>query len=685
MKSLSFISHHSSWGSYASFILGKENRGGGFALSQVQSPEQNVYFGYQRGTDPIRMFPFLTEKEIGVTRDRYVQDNPEDTDTGPAFEVLPLKDITETLDWCTHNWNHQGVGLSLFTPFDKIPEIKQPLTADYRFYLAPVISGEIVVDNRHSQDPLTGLFALQGLRRPLSDSHPGIVGAASGRSAGLAFSPSSQVEEILDWEIINTAFEGGPLRRLAYDGGIRFRVGPGEMCRIPFVLGTYQEGIITSGYETGFYYTSLFSSLEEVLEFGLSQWHRYRELAMTRDQQLKEADLNEDQRFLLAHSTRSYLANSQFLMDQKGQGLYVVNEGEYQMINTMDLVVDQMFWELEYTPWVIKNILDQFSSRYLVNDCVGDQGDTLTTFTHDMGVANMFTPPGTSSYELPGLTGCFSFMCYEELLNWILTAGVYGLLKDRPWLEEQKELLGNLLFSLKKRDRDGDGIMDADSRLCQGGAEITTYDSLDASLGQVRNNLYGGVKTWGAYLVLAEVFGVLGEKDRSQEAWAEGGKTAETLMTHFENGRFPAVFEGGIPSYIIPAVEGLIYPYMVGLDSSLSESGPFGELIGALKTHIKGVLVKGVCLDSQSGGWKLSSTSENTWMSKIFINQFVVRRILGLSQDYPWDEWDRIHAGWQKEGCSDFAATDQVNSIDGRALGSRLYPRLVTSVLWLYK
>ena len=51
-----------------------------------------------------------------------------------------------------------------------------------------------------------------------------------------------------------------------------------------------------------------------------------------------------------------------------------------------------------------------------------------------------------------------------------------------------------------------DGVMSADFSRCMGGAEITTYDSLDASLGQARNNLYLAVKTWAAYIGLHEIF-----------------------------------------------------------------------------------------------------------------------------------------------------------------------------------
>jgi hypothetical protein len=86
-------------------------------------------------------------------------------------------------------------------------------------------------------------------------------------------------------------------------------------------------------------------------------------------------------------------------------------------------------------------------------------------------------------------------------------------------------------------------------------------------------------------------------------------------------------------------------------------------------------------VDEASGGFKLSSSSNNTWMSKIFLCQFVAETVLGLPLA---DAYDAAHARWQRDGaCRDWAFTDQVHSSDGTDLGSRYYPRGVTAVLWL--
>lgn len=50
------------------------------------------------------------------------------------------------------------------------------------------------------------------------------------------------------------------------------------------------------------------------------------------------------------------------------------------------------------------------------------------------------------------------------------------------------------------------GIMQLDSSLTEGGSEITTYDSLDPSLGQARGNVYLAVKCWAAYVLMSNFF-----------------------------------------------------------------------------------------------------------------------------------------------------------------------------------
>jgi len=314
------------------------------------------------------------------------------------------------------------------------------------------------------------------------------------------------------------------------------------------------------------------------------------------------------------------------------------------------------------------------------------------SFTHDMGVMNHFTPPGRSSYECEGLDGCFGHMTMEQLLNWVLCAVVYAeKTGDVPWLRHHQGTLEACADSLHQRDNPNpalrDGILKHDSDRCGlNGAEITTYDSLDVSLGQARNNLYLAVKTLAAWVLLEKAFTQLGLKTNAVDAAETADLLAHTLEGKFErdSGFFPAVFEHGNRSRILPAVEGFVYPLYLGYTDITDRNGRFSRLLALLNLHVQGSLRPGICLDSKTGAWKISSTSCNTWVSKIALAQHVIRCLFPEALSSEAKAADQVHADWQRQpGCGRDAMCDQVISNTGESCGSRYYPRCVTNYLWL--
>jgi xylan 1,4-beta-xylosidase len=461
-------------------------------------------------------------------------------------------------------------------------------------------------------------------------------------------------------------------------------VPAGKKRRFPLVLGFYAAGPVTAGLESVYAYTRVFKDLEDVLVHGLAEYGRYEKLAAQRDRELARARLDADQKFLIAQATHSYLGSSQLLWS-KGRPLWIVNEGEYRMINTFDLTVDHLFYELRWQPWAVRDTLDLFVRRYSYRDQHG------ISFTHDMGVNDFFTPAGRSSYETDGIEGCFSHMTMEQLLNWVLTACTYAAhTGDRAWLRANKRIILACADSLRNRDHPEpakrDGILKHDTSRVGAGAEITTYDSLDVSLGQARNNLYLAVKTLGAWVLLERAFADLGLKPYAAAARATADLLARTLTTKFEadTGFFPAVFEKNNRSRILPAVEGFVYPLFLGYKDAVDSKGRFAPLFAQLHRHINQALQPGICLDATSGGWKMSSTSTNTWFSKIAIAQHVIRRLFPEAMTEAAKRGDRVHADWQRTpGCGRDAMCDQIRSDTGISCGSRYYPRGVTACLWL--
>jgi len=346
----------------------------------------------------------------------------------------------------------------------------------------------------------------------------------------------------------------------------------------------------------------------------------------------------------------------------------------------------------------VRNVLDTYATRYSYNDSLrfphGEADGGMIahpgglSFTHDMGVAGAFSPAGHGAYEQSGLVGLFSFMSAEQLVNWVLCATAYAhSTRDMSWLAGHSHTLLSALASLQARDNPDptqrDGLMSLDSDRTAGGQEITTYDSLDASLGRARGNTYLGGKTWAAYVCLDTALYGMGLEEEAAAARLQADRAAARIAGSLSAaGRLPAVLgEGGSNSSIIPLIEGLAFPARCGAASALDARGRYAAYIAALRTHIAAVLKPGVCL-FRDGGWKLSSTSDNSWLSKVYLSQFVARQYLGLEYDDAARRADAAHVAWlQHPTESVWSWSDQM--VAGVASGSRYYPRGVTSDLWL--
>ncbi len=102
------------------------------------------------------------------------------------------------------------------------------------------------------------------------------------------------------------------------------------------------------------------------------------------------------------------------------------------------------------------------------------------------------------------------------------------------------------------------GVMSLDSSRTGSTEEITTYDSLDPSLGQARENLYLAGKGWAAYLALEQIFKQLKQADLAQQARQAADRAAATITKSYDEtlGFIPAIMDGHDQSPIIPAIEG---------------------------------------------------------------------------------------------------------------------------------
>ena len=686
----SFHAQHSPMGAHSSFTIGMTGAPGGMAMERGSPADSAVFVGYKTASGRIQSMPFYE----GVDNDaeRYSQSSAEGASSACVFDEQV---ITRDYRWGTDTFQAPGLRLKVLTPFFSIPD---PLLADQsklKFACCPATFLSLVIEN-DSDEEWCGFFALKNDKywSPLSSRSGGRLRGAVSRDS-MGFATDTEVEEFCDFSVDRAldAQHTTPNFLLGPVAGVRFKVPAGESREIRITLAYYLSGIATFNQTASYWYTQYFDSIQSVFSYAVQHFDAYAKEAEARDTELLASGLTETQQFIIAHSTRSYFGSTQWLVNTDGKPIWVVNEGEYLMMNTLDLTVDMLFFELRFNPWTVRNVLDQFVDRYSYEDEIfsPEAPEKLLpggiSFAHDMGVANHFSPQGYSSYECSGLDRlCFSYMTCEQLTNWVLCAGVYvAKTKDLEFAIKHADVLKRCFDSLLRRDHPDperrNGLMSYESSRTKGGGEITTYDSLDHSLGQARDNIYLGGKCWASYLALEYIFNTLDDAQSAESCQAAALRCSETLANAFNEseGFIPAVLDGENSSAIIPAAEALVYPWEMGIRNAISENGAYGVYISVLKRHLLGILKPGVCLYAD-GAWKLSSSADNSWMSKICLNQYVVREILGITYEGE-DRADAAHVQWQVEGSKFYACSDQFTS--GKPIGSLYYPRIVTSLLWM--
>lgn len=671
-----FQAIHSPVGANAGFAAGLLNGGGGFSLERDRIPEQDLFIGY-RENGKIRALPFF-KNAISEEADTFVRKEDMENPLIPFSQQETVRRFSAATD----TFEAGRLSLCLMNRITEIGDLEKGKEPEVKEKILPAVLARYRVDNTDGKHEITAFFAVGDMKgkqflSQIDGKRCGVI-SREGYGFEVTVNQGTEASEIADFDMVTCFHRKKPvILMLAFMGGILFRIPAGHKLEADIALGWYKEGTAVCGaHSCRYYYTEFYRNLQEVLTCALSWKEKLWREAMENDTLVRGKITGESRQMLTSQSMKSYYISSMLLQEDGGRIRWVVNEGTFLMMNTFDLLIDHVFFELRFHPWTIRNQLDFFLESYSYRDRYG------LSFTHDMGSHHVFTPEGSSSYEIPDLDGCFSFMTQEQLCNWILAAAVYWYQTgDSEWLEKRETTVLDCLLSMQARDgEEKDGIMDLDSNFCENGSEITTYDSLDISLGQARRNSYIAVKCFAAYLALEEMLGKLGRKET-----AEARHLAEcccmTVMRNYreEERRFPALLDGRGDMAIIPVIEGLIYPYFFGRKDAVAENGEYGELIDKLKIHMDSVLTEKLCM-FDDGGWKLSQTSDNSWISKIFLCQFITEKILKVYYDR--ERSDRAHLDWWTQGCPSCPGIDQIFAGKQSEKGFH-YPRCVTSTLWL--
>jgi hypothetical protein len=687
LRNTFFQSLHGPRGANAYLALGLLGSGG-LGVESDYIPKQNLFIGMTDGT-AIKCLPFFSGNTNDWLKDYMVGG----VASANGITLYQPAEIRRDYRPASDTFTTPDFSLSVSSLVDGIPDPETARYRDMKFAVAPFVVARLSVDNTNRSHPVTVFMAVDGIRGvdDLAESTNGeYCGFVEKKGYALAARMADRGRTIQHNSMKDIFMDRRPNFKLSRTAGVALEVPPGERKTLDIVVAFYKNGSTTRGrFKSDYLYKEYFTDMRSVIDYAYDAMAEHWARVHALDADPRIAALNVYRQFMINHARRGYHASS-ILLSEGAKGRYVVNEGTFMMMNTLDLAVDHLAFEIPGMAWAVRNQLDSFIDDYSYYDALQQDGQPALlpggiSFAHDQGLNGYFTPRGTSSYETPHGSGCFAFMTAEQLCNFIAAAGAYlRRSNDMDWLRRRRSVLEDCLTSMVNRDNPAEarrnGILSHDSDRCQGGAEITTYDSLDASLGQARGNVYIATRFFACFLIFKDLFKRMSNHALAQVADAQAHRSAATLCAGFDEtlGYLPAILHEDNNTAIIPAVEGLAQLHLCGLTGELAAHP---ELMATYRRHISGVLKKGVCLFDDMG-WKLSASNDNSWMSKIVSNQFVVENILGMDLSRICPGADATHANWWADGCRESPCVDQIFAGQTNTSGFH-YPRGVTCDLWI--
>lgn len=691
-----FMTHHSPVGSFSSFTFGAIGKGVSIDLETPRICEErfDLYAGYSQD-NRVYALPFQENIDTEVqSKSVYDEGNKEQVSNNTSkCTYFSECDIKRTLTPCVDQYEAGRITLTVYTHHPKLEDPEKSALSPYA--VCPGMLFQLTLDNSTGNTPAEAFLGLghSSIRYIHTVKADDMLGIGCRSNWALLADDSRDTFLVRTFKLDSflksqTEFvhETGP-------GVLCVKAMPGEKKELFAAFGFYSFNPATSNPETTYCYREYFSNVRQVCRFILDNASRIMSECRTLDHVMAARIKNSQQLQIISQGIRGYEASTQ-LACTGGQYYYNVGEGAYCWRNTLDLAVDHLPWELYRNPWVVRNIMDMYIDQYSYYDKVSFSANPEQffegglSFTHDMGNYITYSPFGHSDYESDGYkdASCYFYMTTEELLNGTYCICAYGLFaNDTEWLQKRSTILKELLYSLENRDDSNpeqrNGILKGtSSRGKQSGRESTTYDALDHSLMDAAGNLYIAVKTNCALIMLQRCFDVLGDIEFSQRA-AKMLQLNQHSLRNFvtAEGYLRANLYTETDSRILAAIEPLAIPYMLGLTGK--EIEPIKKL---LLKHICCCMQEGYCIDETTGGVRLSSKSNNTWVSKVILCFAMLENVfdIDINEEYPAIMRELTH--WCQISAKNDSISDQIHTTKRKVIGGCYYPRSASSAIWLY-
>jgi hypothetical protein len=266
--------------------------------------------------------------------------------------------LHRTLTPCTDQWTADYAGLSFthYTPAWFMASLDTASVGDRKRFFLPATWIVLTVNNTNAaaEDLYFGL--------PFGQPTPATQRSfANGAYQGFAVGEAALAVQSGSCDLLS-----GPNLTAALDGmtqGFVFHlsVPPGQTRSLTVVVAFYRSAVVDARISGSYYYTSLFPSVDSVIDAAFAGLADARMRAQQLAAAMAGSGLNPYRQFLACHALHSYMANTVCLLDPAGGVHWEVTEGFYGYINTFDLTVDLAFYDALMQPWALRNVLDTYS------------------------------------------------------------------------------------------------------------------------------------------------------------------------------------------------------------------------------------------------------------------------------------------------------------------------------------
>ena len=170
---IDFYSLHGIWGAYGSLVLGRLGRGAGVIVGDVRPPRGGMFIGYRIGRGEPRLLPFR-RLSLGLGASAYREDEVDSSraDGLRSAAYFGPEEIERYMSLSGEEWRAGSLSFRVVSFFGRGTDPQAVAPASARSGLRPSLLLRISFDNSSGTGALTGLFGMQGIRRPFPTPLP---------------------------------------------------------------------------------------------------------------------------------------------------------------------------------------------------------------------------------------------------------------------------------------------------------------------------------------------------------------------------------------------------------------------------------------------------------------------------------------------------------------------------------